>query len=104
MGSRSFKRTRVDYEAGELIRLTSTPQSLEKRRNALRKAFAHQCLPMLKRENASDAATRDLARNRELRCVVEPLPWSSMLATNSTLAIEDTLPIKAAITVAMLRR
>jgi len=42
--------------------------------------------------------------NFNMKCVVEPLPQSSMRATPSSLFIEDGGPVKATITVTVSER
>lgn len=91
--------SRTDFDAGRPIRLAYTPDSLEKRREALRNSLALQWLPMLRREVPGDSTM-----NFKMKCVVEPLPQSVMTATPSSLSIEDGGPVKAVITVAVSER
>ena len=91
--------SRADYEAGRLIRLIYKQEALEKRRDDLKKSLALQWMPILRREVPGDSTM-----NFNMKCVVEPLPQSSMRATPSSLFIEDGGPVKATITVTVSER
>jgi hypothetical protein len=91
--------SRADYEAGGPIQLAYTAESLEKRREALRSSLAVQWMPILQRE-VPYATTMTF----DMKCVVDPLPQSSMIAAPSSLLVEDSGPVKAVITVAVSKR
>jgi hypothetical protein len=91
--------SRADFEAGREIRLAYTAKALEERREALRNSLAVQWRPILQRQVPTDSTT-----NFDMKCVVEPLPQSSIVATPSSLFIEDGGPVRATITVAVSRR
>lgn len=91
--------SRADYEAGREIRLAYTPESLDRRREALQKSLAVQWRPILQREVPDDSTM-----TFDMKCVVEPIPQSSMIATPSSLVIQDEGPVKAVIKVAVSRR
>ena len=82
--------SRADYEAGRQIRLAYTAKAMEERREALRNSLAVQWRPILARQVPADSTTKF-----DMKCVVEPLPQSSIAAKPSSLLIEDGGPVRA---------
>ena len=85
--------SRAAYDAGREIRLMYSPKALDERRETLQNFLAAEWRPILARQLPADSST-----SFDMKCVVEPMPQSSIVATPSSLLIEDKGAVKAVIT------